>query len=99
MTVSACTRSRRLAACLVLAVGVLPLAGCSSAGDTTCSEFYDMNGDEQADVLQDLLDEHDLVTYDPGNRAGVREAVYGYCATSSGSATLEDAVDWDSRYW
>lgn len=99
MTVSASTRSFRLAAAVMLAVGVLPLAGCSSAGDTTCSEFYDMNGDEQVDVLQDLLDEHDLVSYDPGNLLGVTEAVYEYCATSSGSATLEDAVDWNSPYW
>ncbi len=50
---------------LMLAVGVLPLAGCPSAGSTTCSEFYDMNGDEQQDVLRDLLNEHDLVVYDP----------------------------------
>ncbi|WP_167202175.1 hypothetical protein [Actinomyces respiraculi] len=99
MTVSTSTRSRRLAACLMLAVGVLPLAGCSSAGDTTCSEFYDMNSDERIDVLKDLLREHDLVVYDPVNLSGVTKAVLGYCTTNPGSATLEEAVDWDSSYW
>ncbi|QPL04569.1 MULTISPECIES: hypothetical protein [Actinomyces] len=69
--------------CLMLAVGVLPPAGCPSAGSTTCSEFYDMNGDEQQDVLKDLLREHDLRVYDTGNIVEVTKA----------------AVDWDSSYW
>ncbi len=42
-----------------------------------------MNGDEQQDVLKDLLREHDLRVYDTGNIVEVTKA----------------AVDWDSSYW
>lgn len=99
---SAASRPVRIAVCLLVAVGlVVPLSGCSSpAGKMTCSEFNELDVNEKSSKLRSLLREHDLEPDSMGNTVGVIAAVESFCSSSShDDSPLDDAVDWDSKYW
>lgn len=96
------SQGRRIGACFALVFGVsLSLTGCgASAGQMTCSEFEQLDYNEQASTLTDLLDEHDLDPYNSGNIVGVTSSVSSFCAmTSNTNSRIDEAVDWESSTW
>ena len=80
---------------------VVPLSGCSSpTRKMTCSEFNDLSLTERSSKLSSLLEEHNLRATDPDNIMGVTSAVESFCSSSShDDSPLDDAADWDSKYW
>lgn len=98
---SAASRPVRIAVCLLVTAGlVVPLSGCSSVGKMTCSEFNELDVNEKSSKLRSLLREHDLEPDSMGNTVGVIAAVESFCSSSShDDSPLDDAADWDSKYW
>ena len=99
---STASRPVRIAVCLLVAVGlVMPLSGCSSpVGKMTCSEFNELSLTERSSKLSSLLEEHNLDPDSMGNIVGVIAAVESFCSSSShDDSPLDDAADWDSKYW
>ena len=98
---SAASRPVRIAVCLLVTAGlVVPLSGCSSVGKMTCSEFNELSLTERSSKLSSLLEEHNLRAADPDNIMGVTSAVESFCSSSShDDSPLDDAADWDSKYW
>ena len=99
---STASRPVRVVVCLLVAVGlVVPLSGCSSSvGKMTCSEFNELDVNEQSSKLRILLREHDLEPNSMGNTMGVITAVESFCSSSShDDSPLDEAVDWDSPTW
>ena len=99
---STASRPVRIAVCLLVAVGlVMPLSGCSSpVGKMTCSEFNELSLTERSSKLSSLLEEHNLRAADPDNIMGVTSAVESFCSSRShDDSPLDDAADWDSKYW
>jgi hypothetical protein len=91
--------SRRQAVATALAAcALLALTGCTDTGAITCDEFQAQSIVERGETLSDLLREHDLEPNDVGNIQGVNAAVSQLCS-SGGTATLEQATDWDSDTW
>lgn len=88
---------------------VFVLSGCSNPGATTCDEYSALSSNEALQLEQDLLRANDLEPNNIGNSTGLRQQVASYCgipgtgmgfpATRNNSASIEDAVDWDSATW
>ena len=100
-------RYQRLIAGICAAAALTGLAACSSVGSKTCSQYASMSLGDRLSVQRDLLGEHDLDTSSLGNMTGVSEALDSYCgvssfgssATKNSRSTIDQAVDWDSKYW
>jgi hypothetical protein len=100
-------RYQRLIASVCAAAALTGLAACSSAGSKTCSQYASMSFGDRLSLQRDLLGEHDLDTASMGNMTGVSEALDSYCGVSSYASTgtknssspIDQAVDWDSKYW
>jgi hypothetical protein len=82
------------------------LGGCSSAGDTTCSEWGSMDQSQQSDVLTDLLRENRLDPLSWSNALGATEAIDAFCGSSmltpanrNMDRPIDEAIDWDSDTW
>ena len=80
----------------VIAALCLPLSGCASAGDTTCSEFKKLDREEKNDLLESLLRQHDLSTSSMSNVLGVSAAVE---RSSHATDPVDKAVNWESSTW
>ena len=100
-------RYQRFIASICAAAALTGLAACSSVGSKTCSQYASMSLGDRLSVQRDLLGEHDLDISSIGNMTGVSEALDSYCGVSNYGSTasknstspLDQAVDWDSKYW
>ena len=100
-------RYQRLIASVFAAAALTGLAACSSVGSKTCAQYASLSAGDRLSVQRDLLGEHDLNTSSLGNMTGVSDALDSYCGVSSygstasknSSSTIDQAVDWDSKYW
>ena len=100
-------RYQRLFAGICAAAALTGLAACSSVGSKTCSQYASMSLGDRLSVQRDLLGEHDLDISSIGNMTGVSDALDSYCgvssygstATKNSSSQIDQAVDWESRYW
>lgn len=88
---------------------MITMTGCGAArSQTTCQEYGVLSAAEQHDLLDSLLQEHDLETPNVSNAVGVQSAVDEFCGTTTGfgfpaktnlQAPLEQAADWGSGKW
>lgn len=80
--------------------------GCSSPGTITCQEYGEMSSNERVSTERSLLKSHKLDPNNFDNVIGVSDALRNFCgvsfnsgATSNMDMPLDEATDWDSKYW
>ncbi|WP_159620912.1 hypothetical protein [Ruania rhizosphaerae] len=94
-----------------VAVTAAALTGCSSSGgETTCTEYWEMESSDRTSTIRSMLSAHDLEPSDVGNLTGAKDNVRDFCGmgnlelnlqppSQNHDEPIENGVDWDSPYW
>ena len=105
---SASTYGRLLAVAVMSISFACSIAGCSSVGNTKCSEFANQSFSERQSTMDSLLDAHNLKQSSVSNTLGLMNALNTFCGTSglghetakkNADLSIDKAVDWSSKTW
>lgn len=88
-----------LAFACVLLMGAAAMGGCSKASNLTCKDYLGFDESQREGLIRDLLNEHDLQTWNAMNQMILRDKVQSFCSNPDNeNVPLENAANWNNTY-